>query len=379
MRNRFLLGAGVALAVALSWADARAQLLVPPSGPGTWYFGGQVGWTNLENQAGNFALKAGGATTLRESWNEGINTGVRGGYEWGPWRFEEEFSYQTNGLSSLGIGPNVLLLKAPQAGLGNIGGNTVKVSGNRDAYAFMSNAIYDFAVGWPVTPHIGAGIGAVILHDSISLRNNSALDAPGVLGHKISSSSQVEFGYQGIAGIRYNINPALAFDLDYRYLGTEDPTFHSVNPVGKYKSGYSSHNLVASLTVRFGAALPIIPPLAPPAPPPIARRVFLVFFDWDKSTITPEGMAIIQQAAAAFRAGGPVTIQVTGYTDASGSAGYNQRLSERRANAVAQAMVGQGVPRQAMAVSGRGKNDQRVPTADGVREPQNRRVEIVFP
>ncbi len=131
--------------------------------------------------------------------------------------------------------------------------------------------------------------------------------------------------------------------------------------------------------MRFGAALPIIPPLAPPAPPPIARRVFLVFFDWDKSTITPEGMAIIQQAAAAFRAGGPVTIQVTGYTDASGSAGYNQRLSERRANNVAQAMAGLGVPRQQMAVSGRGKNDQRVPTADGVREPQNRRVEIVFP
>jgi len=373
MTNRFLLGAGVALAVALSWANAQAQM------PGTWYFGGQVGWTNLEDQSGRFATTNGTVTTLRERYNDGLNTGVRGGYEWGPWRFEEEFSYQTSGLTGLTIGPAAGLAAPQVVGLGNVGGSTKLVSGNRDAYAFMTNAIYDFAVGWPVTPHIGAGIGAVILHDSISLRNNSALDAPGVLGHKISSSSQVEFGYQGIAGIRYNINPALAFDLDYRYLGTEDPTFHSVNPVGKYKSGYSSHNLVASLTVRFGAALPIIPPLAPPAPPPIARRVFLVFFDWDKSTITPEGMAIIQQAAAAFRAGGPVTIQVTGYTDASGSAGYNQRLSERRANAVAQAMVGQGVPRQAMAVSGRGKNDQRVPTADGVREPQNRRVEIVFP
>jgi len=373
MTNRFLLGAGVALAVALSWANAQAQM------PGTWYFGGQVGWTNLEDQSGRFATTNGTVTTLRERYNDGLNTGVRGGYEWGPWRFEEEFRYQTSGLTGLTIGPAAGLAAPQVVGLGNVGGSTKLVSGNRDAYAFMTNAIYDFAVGWPVTPHIGAGIGAVILHDSISLRNNSALDAPGVLGHKISSSSQVEFGYQGIAGIRYNINPALAFDLDYRYLGTEDPTFHSVNPVGKYKSGYSSHNLVASLTVRFGAALPIIPPLAPPAPPPIARRVFLVFFDWDKSTITPEGMAIIQQAAAAFRAGGPVTIQVTGYTDASGSAGYNQRLSERRANAVAQAMVGQGVPRQAMAVSGRGKNDQRVPTADGVREPQNRRVEIVFP
>ena len=90
-------------------------------------------------------------------------------------------------------------------------------------------------------------------------------------------------------------------------------------------------------------------------------------------------MQIVQQAAAAFRAGGPVTIQVTGYTDRSGSPGYNQRLSERRANNIANAMVRLGVPRQAMAVSGRGENDNRVPTAPGVREPQNRRVEIVFP
>jgi len=238
----------------------------------------------------------------------------------------------------------------------------------------MSNAIYDFAVGWPVTPHIGGGIGAVILHDGASALAGSVLRP---VGGKFASSSRTELGYQGIAGIRYNVNPALAFDLDYRYLGTTDPTFASV--IGKYRSGYSSHNIVASLSMRFGAPPPLVAPPVPPAPPPLARRVFLVFFDWDKSTITPEGMAIIQQAAAAFRAGGPVTIQVTGYTDASGSAGYNQRLSERRANAVAQAMVGLGVPRQQMAVSGRGKNDQRVPTADGVREPQNRRVEIVFP
>ena len=72
-------------------------------------------------------------------------------------------------------------------------------------------------------------------------------------------------------------------------------------------------------------------------------------------------------------------IQVTGYTDRSGSPGYNQRLSERRANAVAEALARLGVPRSDMVVAGRGENDNRVPTAAGVREPQNRRVEIVFP
>jgi outer membrane protein OmpA-like peptidoglycan-associated protein len=367
MRNRFLLGAGVALAMALSWADAHAQLLVPPSGPGSWYFGGEVGWTTLENERGRLALTTvpGTAITARESWDDKFNTGVRAGYEWGPWRFEEEFRLQTAGLRRLGLSASSPFWP---------GGSTTLVRGDRNAYAIMSNALYDFPIGWSITPHLGAGVGAVILHDSASAKPGAVIHPA---GGRFSSNSRTEFGYQGIAGIRYNINPALAFDLDYRYLGTTDPTFRSV--IGKYRSGYESHNLVASLTVRFGPALPVIAPPAPGAPPPVARRVFLVFFDWDRSTITPEGMAIIQQAAAAFRAGGPVTIQVTGYTDASGSVGYNQRLSERRAAAVAQAMVKLGVPRNQMAVSGRGKNDQRVPTADGVREPQNRRVEILFP
>jgi outer membrane protein OmpA-like peptidoglycan-associated protein len=88
-------------------------------------------------------------------------------------------------------------------------------------------------------------------------------------------------------------------------------------------------------------------------------------------------MGIVQQAAEAYRSGAPVRIQVTGFADRSGSPGYNQRLSERRANAVAAALSKLGVPRNDMMVSGRGENDNRVPTADGVREPQNRRVEIV--
>jgi OOP family OmpA-OmpF porin len=122
-----------------------------------------------------------------------------------------------------------------------------------------------------------------------------------------------------------------------------------------------------------------MPAAAPAPPPPAAPRVFIVFFDWDKDVITPQGMQVVQQAANAYRSGTPVQIQVTGYTDRSGTAGYNQRLSERRANNVARALTGLGVPREQMIVSGRGENDNRVPTAAGVREPQNRRVEIMAP
>src|SRR5207244_10336065 len=155
-------------------------------------------------------------------------------------------------------------------------------------------------------------------------------------------------------GVRYNINPVLAFDLDYRFLGTTDATFKiPAAPKVTYKSGYDTHTLLASLVYRFGPPPALVaPPPAPVAPPLVARKVFLVFFDWDKATITAEGMRVVQQAADAFRAGAPVQIQVTGYTDASGSVGYNQRLSERRANAVAGALERLGVPRSQMAVSG---------------------------
>ena len=91
------------------------------------------------------------------------------------------------------------------------------------------------------------------------------------------------------------------------------------------------------------------------APPPPMPKVFIVFFDWDKDTISPPGMAIVRAAADAYRSGMPVRIQVTGYTDRSGSPGYNQRLSERRAGNVADALAGFGVPRAQMAVSGRGQ------------------------
>ena len=99
----------------------------------------------------------------------------------------------------------------------------------------------------------------------------------------------------------------------------------------------------------------------PPAPPPPSS--YLVFFDWNSAALGPGASEVIQLAA--------------GYTDTSGSYSYNERLSVRRARAVAATLAQDGVPPGAMVVTGRGENDLRVPTPKGVREPQNRRVEIV--
>ena len=181
-----------------------------------------------------------------------------------------------------------------------------------------------------------------------------------------SHTSSDKTGWTVGGGVEDMFAPQWSVKVEYRYV--------------ELSSNFTSNIGLLGFNYHFNAPPPPPPaPVAAPAPPPVAPKVFIVFFDWDKDTVTREGQAIIAQAADAYRAGAPVQIQVTGYTDRSGSPGYNQRLSERRANNVARALAALGVPKSQMAVSGRGENDNRVPTAPGVREPQNRRVEIVSP
>ena len=419
MTNRCLLGAGVALAVVFGGAQAHAQSYVQ-SQPQSWwwptgtpwgpYIGPEGGWTSLTSNSGHVSgatftgPTGGGFTTpganVTPNFDSGFNVGARGGIQWGPWRLEEEYSYRRNSLSS--------------ATLNNFGFTTSGShgQGQTTSNSIMTNTIFDFgtwAWNWwvPITPHIGAGIGAVEVNESASINHFTLANpigppinpstpnsvAPQTFGGTLINGSGWRFGYQAIAGLRYEFSPAVAFDLDYRYLGTTDQTLtnHARFPfpggsggtnccVGThFQSSYHTNNLLASVTLKFGAPPAPPPPLPPAPPPPPAQKVFLVFFDWDKYNITPEGEKIIELAAQQYKAGGSVRLQVTGYTDTTGSYAYNQRLSERRANAVAGRLAALGVARSDMAVSGRSFNDLRVPTPLGVREPQNRRVEILFP
>jgi hypothetical protein len=138
--------------------------------------------------------------------------------------------------------------------------------------------------------------------------------------------------------------------------------------------------LLAAGIVAFvlGACAESAPPPPPPPPPPAQPTSFMVFFDWDRSNLSSQAMNTIRQAASAYKTRGSARITATGHTDTSGPDGYNMALSLRRANAVKNALVQQGVPATAISVVGRGEQSPLVQTGDGVREPQNRRVEIVM-
>jgi outer membrane protein OmpA-like peptidoglycan-associated protein len=249
------------------------------------------------------------------------------------------------------------------------------------------NASLRGRVGYAVNQFLIYGTGGVAFADA-GIKANYASPAPGVAGGSASSSTTLIGGTYG-GGVEYAVTPNISVAGEFRHTdyGSAHMSLGSVSTAAgsaPVTSKIDMHDNVALLKVnyRFGAPPPPPPamPMAmPAAAPPPAAKVFIVFFDWDKDTITQEGQQIVQQAADAYKSGAPVQIQVTGYTDRSGSPAYNQRLSERRANNVARALAALGVPQSQMAVSGRGENDNRVPTAAGVREPQNRRVEITTP
>ena len=132
-----------------------------------------------------------------------------------------------------------------------------------------------------------------------------------------------------------------------------------------------------------GAPMPTVEPPAPtaaPAPVPQVQpaRTYLVFFDWDRADLTERARQIVATAAAASTHVQTTRIEVNGYTDLSGTPAYNQKLSVRRAEAVESELVRDGVAKQEIAIHGYGESNPLVPTAKGVREPQNRRVEIIL-
>ncbi|MGH7790148.1 MAG: OmpA family protein [Candidatus Binatia bacterium] len=134
---------------------------------------------------------------------------------------------------------------------------------------------------------------------------------------------------------------------------------------------------------RFLPPPPAPPPPPPvaiaPPPPPIKKKIVLrgVNFDFDKYNIRPDAVPILDEAARTLKESGDITVTVDGYTDSIGSAEYNQRLSERRANAVREYLERQGVNGSRMTARGFGKTNPVASNETAEGRAQNRRVELI--
>ena len=270
----------------------------------------------------------------------------------------------------------------------------VRAGGLESKFGGFVNLMYDFKLGLPVVPYLGVGIGGQeIEHDSFNISTPGFVFPEPVRGHQVVG----DFAYQGIAGISYPVGflPGLSLTAEYRFLGLLDPqpsfafdsfTAGTPGPTAtgtvRFSSDYNQSVMLGLRYVLFApkasAAAHDMSAVAGEAPVAAPARTYLVFFDWDRADLTTRGRQIVAEAASASSHVQSTRIEVNGYTDLSGSADYNKRLSIRRGESVEAELIRDGVDRDEITVTGYGENNPLVPTAKGVREPQNRRVEIIL-
>jgi OOP family OmpA-OmpF porin len=265
-------------------------------------------------------------------------------------------------------------------------------SGHTESYGAMANVYYDLdltSFGIPtfgITPYIGAGAGYQWSH----LSPITTANADGTLDRVGGTNGSVAF--QGIVGLAYPVAsvPGLNLTAEYRYMeALNDDAFSGEHfqPYGTNKgnvrlSSQQNHSVMLGLRYALWQPAPPPPPAPVPsqeaAPAPQPARTYLVFFDWDRADLSSRAREIIATAARASTHVQTTKIEVNGYTDLSGTAAYNQRLSVRRAKSVEAELVRDGVAEGEISIHGYGESNPLVPTAAGVREPQNRRVEIIL-
>jgi OOP family OmpA-OmpF porin len=107
-----------------------------------------------------------------------------------------------------------------------------------------------------------------------------------------------------------------------------------------------------------------------------STRQFRVYFDFNKSTLTASAQPILEGAAARAKEDPAARFLLIGRADLAGSDGYNLTLSQRRVDAVHDALVAEGVPPAQIETRWVGDREPPVPTAGGVKEPRNRVVDV---
>ncbi len=335
---------GIALIAAASPTHAQGQ---PTTG---YYIGGAAGANILED---NRFRNGGGNST--DSYDLGYAGTLSLGYGLGNGlRLELEPGYRNNAVDKVNGRP---------------------ANSRLQTATIMGNVLYDFyqvQTPWvPLTPHVGAGIGYAHVWD------RSATPS----GNNVSGDTS-RLAFQAIGGLDYSLTPNQKVGVDYRYTVVHDASFPTVRGTTAHAGDLNNHTFLATYRYEFNQPPAPPPPVAqpvvaapPPPPAPIAHP-YEVYFEFDRSNLTPDARQVVQQAAQNALQGNATQIVATGHTDTVGTDSYNLALSKRRAAAVRAELIHDGVSGSLISTSGVGESDLAVPTGQNVNEPRNRRVEI---
>jgi OmpA-OmpF porin, OOP family len=375
---------------------------------GAWYVGGDFGGMIVEDVDFDFGLQqnapASDGRQIAFNHDYGFDGAMFVGYDLGAFRLEAEVSYKRARVDEYETSVAVPGSRAPGSVISTV--ISPAGGGRTSALSFMINGMFDFGDDDGISGFVGGGVGMARV-DYNNVRGFSNQGA-------IIDDSDTRFAWQVVAGVRQAISDNIDVTVRYRFFNADNIRTTDFRGL-ESESRFRSHSILGGITFNFGAppAPPPPPPpcpdgwsrdasgvcQAPPPPPPPATQTcpngavilqtetcptpqvigpFIVFFDWDKDEITPAAAQILDNAAAAYQQTGSASITLAGHADRSGSDAYNVGLSQRRANNVRGYLAGRGVPDGSMTTEAFGESRPLVDTADGVREPQNRRVEITF-
>lgn len=278
--------------------------------------------------------------------------------------------------------------------------------GQQSQLGLMGNVLYDinFGLNW-VSPYVGVGAG----YQAATWRNvsgsASGIDEGGGPTSIVANQTLGAFAYQFIAGLSFPVDsvPGLSVTLEYRYLNLaasrayravgDTPLVSAMFPNNSthvHAGDDANQSVLVGLRYAFDAPNIVAGTLErpPPAPTPVPvpaqaaaempARTYLVFFDWNSAALTPRAREVIAEAVRNSTHVPYTRIEVTGHADRTGPERVNMALSRRRAEVVAAELERSGVPSTVIDIHAAGDRHPLVPTAAGVRQPENRRVEIVY-
>lgn len=345
---------------------------------GQWYV--EVGGGPMIVEDTTFDLDN-GTDEVNYTTQTGYDFGGLVGYDFGSFRLEAEASYREADVDTVGVGPAGFATLSPTVRA--VG--TFPAAGDVTSLSFMVNGLFDFGEDDGLQGFVGGGIGVARTnyHAFIDRTYPAVVD-----------DSDTGLAWQLLAGVRAPLSDSWDVGLRYRFFNAESVGL--IDSLGRDLDGrMRSHSLMGTLTYNFGGApepTPVAPPPLPPVvvpppppvrpappPPPVCNKgPYIVFFEWDKSDITPEAATILDNAVSAYANCGTAAVMLAGHADASGAKTYNVGLSQRRNTSVTNYLTGRGIPAARISSEAFGESQLRVPTADGVRELQNRRVEVMY-